>query len=100
MQSPVAAIRAAHPRTSFVRALGHQRERHLGLRGGALARLVPVPRTVPHRSLQSLRSSGVTPEATRPRTSALRRTPLMRWSRSPAVGERGPVARHATPWRG
>jgi hypothetical protein len=100
MQSPVAAIRAAHPRTSFVRQSGRSRERHLGLRGGALPRLVSAPRTAPGGRIDALRGQEIVPEAPRPRTSPLRRTPAFRWSSSLASTERGAVARRATPWRG
>jgi hypothetical protein len=103
MHNSVAAIRAAHPRTSFVRPSARHRERRLGLLGGALPRLMAVRRQARRGSSawRALHVSQLVPA--RPRTpdrSPLRRHPRFTWTRPGAGLERRSTTRDAAPWRG
>ena len=103
MHNSVAAIRAAHPRTSFVRPSARQRERRLGLLRGALPRLVAVPRREPRGTspLDAIRSHGLVPAPSQPQTrSPLRRHSRFTWSRPGVVVERRSTTRDAARWQG
>jgi hypothetical protein len=103
MHNSVAAIRAAHPRTSFVRPSARHRERRLGLLGGALPRLMVVRRPARRGSSawRALHVSQLVPASGAAQASSpLRTHPRFTWTRPGAGAERRSTTRDAAPWRG
>jgi hypothetical protein len=110
MHDSVAAIRAGRPRTHFASRGTHRRERHMGLRRSSRLPLPPsMAKRVAAQPLRAIRRAarglttvahaGITASGNSPRSTGLRSTGSVKWSRQSVAGLRRARQRSATPWR-